>query len=57
MTIIDGYIALFIFAMAIVVMTCDPDKLSDRNIERVCTMALTVIGMIIVAGLIYLMTL
>ena len=57
MTIIDGYIALFIFAMSVVVMTCDPEKLSERNLERIYTMALSVIGMIIVAGLIYLMTL
>jgi hypothetical protein len=57
MTIIDGYIAIFIFAMSVVIMTCDPKHLNDRNIERLCATAICVMGIIIVVAFIYLMTL
>ena len=57
MTIIDGYIAIFIFAMSIVVMTCDPKYLTDRYIERTCAVAMSVMGIIIVIAILWLMTL
>jgi hypothetical protein len=57
MTIADGFTAIFIFAMGIVVMTCDPKYLTNRYIERVCTTAICVMGIIIVIALLWLMTL
>jgi hypothetical protein len=57
MTIIDGYIAIFIFAMSIVIMTCDPKYMTNRYIERVCATAMCVMGIIIVIALLWLMTL
>jgi len=54
MTIIDGCIALFIFACSIFVMTCNPDGVSLRNMEKVATTALIVIAMLITAAFTYL---
>ena len=54
MTIIDGCIALFIFACAIFVMTSNPDGVSLRNMEKVATAALIVIAMLITAAFTYL---
>ena len=57
MTIIDGYIAIFIFAMSIVIMTCDEKYLTNRYIERLGVIAMCVMGIIILVAFAYLATL